>query len=427
MSVRQQQSAPITALDVAALREEFPILKRDAYGKRLVYLDSAASAQKPYAVIDAMTKAMEHSYANVHRGLHLLSNEATAAFEEARRIAAGFLNAASADEIIFTAGGTDAMNLVSYALGASKGGVSEIGPLGIQEGDEIILSLMEHHSNIVPWHFLRERKGVVLKWLDISDDGEIDLDAYRALFTPKTKLVAISHMSNVLGAPTPAKELTRIAHEHGAKIFFDGCQGAVHGRVDVQDIGCDFYAMTGHKLYGPTGVGVLYGKKSVLGAMAPFKGGGEMIDVVTIDMVTYNDPPHRFEAGTPPIVEAIGLGAALNWMQDKGVDAIAAHEARLRDHVLEELTKLNFVRVFGRAANKAPIIAFAVEGAHPHDVSAILDRTGVAVRAGHHCAQPLMKRLGVTATARASFAAYNTHEDVEALIKGLHKTHEMLS
>jgi cysteine desulfurase/selenocysteine lyase len=408
--------APLTTLDVEALKAEFPILNREAYGKRLVYLDSAASAQKPRAVIDAMRHAMEHSYANVHRGLHLLSNETTAAYEDARKAAAEFLNACSPDEIIFTSGGTDAFNLVSYAMSVTE----------IAEGDEIILSLAEHHSNIVPWHFLRERKGAVLKWLDVSDDGEIDLDAYAALFTDKTKLVAVSHMSNVLGALTPAKEMARIAHEHGAKILFDGCQAGVHGSVDVQDIDCDFYAITGHKLYGPSGVGVLYGKMDALKDLPPFKGGGEMIDMVTTETVTYNEPPHRFEAGTPPILEAIGLGAALKWMQGKGVDAIAAHEARLRDHVLEELAKLNFVRVYGRAANKAPIIAFSVDGAHPHDVSAILDRTGVAVRAGHHCAQPLMKRLGVSATARASFGAYNTHDDVEALISGLHKTHEML-
>ena len=403
-------------LDIDALRAEFPILAREAYGKRLVYLDSAASAQKPCAVIEAMKNSMEHSYANVHRGLHLLSNETTTAYEEARKTVARFINARSVDEIIFTSGGTDAFNLVSYAMG-----VSEIG-----EGDEIILSVAEHHSNIVPWHFLRERKGAVLKWLDVSDDGEVDLETFAALFTSKTKLVAVSHMSNVLGSPAPAKEMTRIAHEHGAKILFDGCQASVHGAVDVQDIDCDFYVMTGHKLYGPSGVGVLYGKMDALKALPPFKGGGEMIDMVTIDNVTYNDPPHRFEAGTPAILEAIGLGAALNWIEGKGVEAIAAHEARLRDHVLEELAKLNFVRVYGHAQNKAPIIAFTVEGAHPHDVSAILDRTGVAVRAGHHCAQPLMKRLGVSATARASFGAYNTHDDIEALIAGLHKTHDML-
>lgn len=403
-------------LNIAALREEFPILKRDAYGKRLVYLDNAASAQKPRTVIDAMTQAMTHSYANVHRGLHLLSNEATAAYENARRVAAEFINAASSDEIVFTSGGTDAINLVAYALGAGE----------IGEGDEIILSLMEHHSNIVPWHLLRERKGAVLKWLDISDDGEIDLEAFRALFTPRTKFVAISAMSNVLGLATPAKEVTRIAHEHGVKILFDGCQAAVHGRVDAQEIGCDFFAMTGHKLYGPTGIGVLYGRLEALKALPPYRGGGEMIDVVTTDHVTYNDPPHRFEAGTPPILEAIGLGAALQWMREKGVEAIAAHEASLAEHAYAELRKLNFVKLYGQARGKAPIIAFGMDGAHPHDISAILDRTGVAVRAGHHCAQPLMKRMGVSATARASFAAYNDHDDVEALIAGLHKAHAML-
>jgi cysteine desulfurase/selenocysteine lyase len=404
------------SLDVAAIRTEFPILNREAYGARLVYLDNAASAQKPRAVIDAITDAMERSYANVHRGLHLLSNEATAAYEESRRIAADFLHAADASEIIFTAGGTDAINLVAYALGAGA----------IGEGDEIILSLMEHHSNIVPWHMLRERKGVVLRWLDITDDGEIDLDAYRALFSKRTKLVAISAMSNVLGLATPAAALSRIAHEHGALILFDGCQAAVHGEIDVRAIGCDFFAMTGHKLYGPTGVGVLYGRRAALDRLPPFKGGGEMIDLVTTETVTYNNPPHRFEAGTPPILEAIGLGAALRWMQEKGVAAIAAHEASLTEHVLNELGRLNFVTLHGQAKGKAPIIAFSVAGAHPHDVSAILDRTGVAIRAGHHCAQPLMRRLGVTATARASFAAYNDHDDVEALIAGLHKTHKML-
>lgn len=402
--------------DVVALREEFPILAREAYGKPLVYLDNAASAQKPRAVIEAMTRAMEYSYANVHRGLHLLSNEATAAFEEARKKVAAFLNAASPDEIVFTSGGTDAFNLVAYSLG-----VSEIG-----EGDEIILSLAEHHSNIVPWHMLRERKGAVLKWLDVSDDGDIDLDAFAALFTKRTKLAAVTHMSNVLGAPTPAKAMTDIAHAHGAKILFDGCQHAVHGPVDVRAIGCDFYVMTGHKLYGPTGVGALYGRKDMLAAMPPFRGGGEMIDTVETGRVTYNEPPHRFEAGTPAIVEAIGLGAALDWMTAKGVSAIAAHETQLAAYALEEMRKLNFVKVYGQAPGKAPIIAFSVDGAHPHDVSAILDRQGVAIRAGHHCAQPLMKRLGVTATARASFAAYNTHEEVDALIKALHKTHMML-
>ncbi len=403
------------ALDVNAVRAEFPILSRQAYGKPLVYLDNAASAQKPRAVIDAMTRAMEGSYANVHRGLHLLANETTAAFEDARKTAAVFLNAPAPDDIIFTAGGTDAVNLAANTLGQ-----------GIGEGDEIILSVMEHHSNIVPWHFLRERKGAVIKWLDVSDDGLVDLDAYKALFTKRTKIVALTHMSNVLGARTPARALADIAHGAGAKILLDGCQGAVHGRVDVQAIDCDFYVMTGHKLYGPTGVGVLYGRKSVLGALPPFKGGGEMIDLVTTETVTYNDPPHRFEAGTPPILEAIGLGAALQWMTATGLDAIAAHEASLAEHAAAELSKLNFVELYGRAGDKAPIVAFNIAGAHPHDVATILDRSGVAVRAGHHCAQPLMRRLGQTATARASFAAYNTHEEVEALVRGLRKAHDLL-
>ena len=409
--------APITrSYDVEAVRAQFPILGRDAYGKPLAYLDNAASAQKPRAVIDRMTEVMTHSYANVHRGLHLLSNEATAAFEQARKTTAQFINAASTDEIVFTSGGTDAFNLVSYSLGVNA----------LEEGDEILLSVMEHHSNIVPWHLLRERKGVVLKWLDISDDGEIDLGAYEAAFSARTKLVAISHMSNVLGALTPAKELSRIAHEHGARILFDGCQASVHGTIDVQEIDADFYVMTGHKLYGPSGIGVLYGKKSILDTMAPYRGGGEMIEIVEQDHVTYNDPPHRFEAGTPAIIEAIGLGAALEWMMATGIDAIAEHETALARHAMEELRKLNFITLYGQAPGKAPIICFGVDGAHPHDVSAILDRSGVAVRAGHHCAQPLMKRLGVSATSRASFAAYNTHAEVEALIAGLHKTYEML-
>ncbi len=412
-------TAPATTLpafDVAGVRAQFPILKREAYGKPLVYLDNAASAQKPQAVIDAMAGAMRHSYANVHRGLHVLSNETTAAYEAARKSVATFLNAGSVDDIIFTSGGTEAFNLVSYAMG-----VDEIG-----EGDEIILSVMEHHSNIVPWHLLRERKGAVLKWIDVSDDGEIDIDAYRAAFSKRTKLAAISHMSNVMGLETPARALADIAHEHGAKILFDGCQAAVHGPVDVQALDADFYVVTGHKLYGPSGIGALYAKKAIMDRLPPYKGGGEMIDKVTMDAVTYNDSPHRFEAGTPPILEAIGLGAAIEWMTDIGVDAIAAHERALAEHAMTELRRLNFVSLYGDGRGKAPIICFGVDGAHPHDVSAILDRSGVAVRAGHHCAQPLMARLGVSATSRASFAVYNTHDEVDALLAGLHKTYEML-
>ena len=402
--------------NVDEIRKQFPILKREIHSKPLVYLDNAASCQKPQAVIDAVTDVMSNGYANMHRGLHTLSNEATAAFEAVRVKTASFINAANPEEIIFTSGGTDAFNLVSYVLGVDH----------LNEGDEIILSMMEHHSNIVPWHLLRERKGIVLKWLDVSEDGEIDLDAYQALFTARTKLVAISHMSNVLGAETPARELTRIAHEHNALILFDGCQASVHGSVDVQAIGCDFYVMTAHKLYAPTGVGVLYGRKSLLDTLPPFRGGGEMIDIVTPDRITYNEAPHRFEAGTPAIIEVIGFGAALDWVQSVGMDAIAAHEATLTEHAIEALRGLNFVTLYGQAKGKAPIICFGMEAAHPHDISAILDRTGVAIRAGHHCAQPLMERLGVSATARASFAAFNTLADVDALVEGLHKTHQML-
>ncbi|MEO1014156.1 MAG: SufS family cysteine desulfurase [Pseudomonadota bacterium] len=402
--------------DLAAIRAQFPILERDAYGKRLVYLDNAASAQKPRAVIEKMTETMTRSYANVHRGLHLLSNEATEAYEDARKTAARFLNAGSTDEIVFTSGGTDAFNLVSYALG-----VNQIG-----EGDEIVLSVMEHHSNIVPWHLLRERNGAVLKWVDVTDDGLIDPEVFAAAFSDRTKLAAVSHMSNVMGAETDAAALSRIAHDHGAKILFDGCQASVHGKVDVQAIDADFYVMTGHKLYGPSGIGVLYGKKDALAALPPFRGGGEMIDIVEQDRVTYNEPPHRFEAGTPPIIEAIGLGAALQWMMEVGVEAIAAHEARLAEKAVASLSALNFVTLYGRAPGKAPIICFNVDGAHPHDVSSIVDRSGIAVRAGHHCAQPLMKRLGVSATCRASFAAYNDESEIDALVEGLVKTHNLL-
>jgi len=406
--------------DIGAIRSQFPILKRRIHGKPLVYLDNAASSQKPMAVIERMTEVLTTQYANVHRGLHCLSNEATAAFEDARKVTADFINAASSDEIIFTSGGTDSFNMVSYALSALEGDDA------LREGDEIILSVMEHHSNIVPWHLLRERKGIVLKWLDVSDDGEIDLDTYKSMFTDKTKFVALSHMSNVLGALTPAKDLTRIAHAEGVKILFDGCQASVHTCVDVHEIGCDFYVMTGHKLYGPTGVGVLYGRKDALNALPPYRGGGEMIDVVTKDNVTYNDAPHRFEAGTPAITEVIAFGEALKWIAQTGISAIEDHEKSLMTHAMDELHALNFVHLYGQSPNKAPIICFGMDNAHPHDISAILDRSGVAVRAGHHCAQPLMARLGVPATARASFAAYNTHEEVDALVAGLHKTHQML-
>lgn len=400
--------------DVEAVRAEFPILSRQVHGRPLTYLDNAASAQKPEAVIEAMAAAMRGSFANVHRGLHTLANETTEAFEAARAAVAGLLGAASPDQIVFTKGGTQAINIVANGI-------------DVQPGDEIVLSVMEHHSNIVPWHFLRERNGAVLRWLDIDDDGGIDLASLDALIGPRTKMVALTHMSNVLGAKAPAAEIVRIAHAKGVPVLLDGCQAAVHGRVDVAALDVDFYALTGHKLYGPTGIGVLYGKAGPLAALRPFEGGGEMIDIVEQGRVTYNDPPHRFEAGTPPILEAIGLKAAIDWLNAQDRAAIEAHEAALRDAAMAALGELDWVRLHGRAADKGAIVSFSVDGAHPHDVAQILDRQGIAIRAGHHCAQPLMQRLGVTATARASFALYNRLEEIDALVEALHKARKLLS
>jgi cysteine desulfurase / selenocysteine lyase len=402
------------SLDLTSLRAQFPILSRQVHGRPLVYLDNAASAQKPEAVIAAMSAAMRGSYANVHRGLHALANETTEAYEAARASVARFINAPAPENIVFTKSGTQAINIVAAGL-------------EIKAGDEIVLSMMEHHSNIVPWHFLRERKGAVLKWLEIDDDGNVDLSALDALTSPRTKMVAITHMSNVLGVKTPAAQIVEIAHAKGAPVLLDGCQAAVHGRVDVQALGVDYYAMTGHKLYGPTGIGVLYGKAERLAALAPFEGGGEMIDVVERERVTYNDPPHRFEAGTPPILEAIGLGAAIAWLERQDRAALEAHETALAARAMEALRGLNWVKLYGQAPDKGAIIAFNIEGAHPHDVAQILDRQGIAIRAGHHCAQPLMQRLGVSATARASFACYNTAEEIEVFIEALHKARKLLS
>ena len=398
------------AFDAEAVRTDFPILERRVHGKPLVYLDSAASAQKPKAVIEAMTHAMEHSYANVHRGLHTLANETTEAYEGARRKVAGFIGA-SPDEIVFTKGGTEAINLVAAGLG-----------LELVAGDEIVLTEMEHHANIVPWHFLRERKGVVLRFCPIRDDGSLDLEAFQSLLGPRTKVVALSHMSNVLGTINPVTELTRMAHAAGALVLLDGCQAIVHKPVDVKAIDADFYAFSGHKLYGPTGIGVLYGKAERLAALPPYQGGGEMIGYVTTEEVTYADPPHRFEAGTPPILEAIGLGAAVDWLCGLDRLAIAEHEQRLYARVREGLAGANWLRVLGEAPGKGAILAFTVDGAHAHDVAQILDRYGVAVRAGTHCAEPLMRRFGVTSSARASFALYNTEREADSFVDALTKT-----
>lgn len=400
-----------TAYDVEAIRRDFPILSREVYGKPLVYLDNGASAQKPQAVIDAVSNAYSHEYANVHRGLHYLSNTATDNYEASRETVRRFLNAPSVDEVIFTRSTTEAINLVSYGLGPET-----FGP-----GDEIVLSIMEHHSNIVPWHFHRERNDAVLKWVYVREDGSFDLDAFADALSERTKLVAITHMSNVLGTVVPVKEVCRIAHERGIPVLVDGSQAAVHLPVDVQDIDCDYYCFTGHKVYGPTGIGVLWAKADHLKAMRPFCGGGEMIGDVTEDVITYADPPHRFEAGTPPIVQAIGLGAALDYMDAIGRENIARHEADLAEYAHKRLTEINSLRIFGTAPGKGAIVSFEIEGAHAHDVSTIIDRSGIAVRAGTHCAQPLLAKYGVTSTCRASFGLYNTRAEVDALHAALIK------
>lgn len=405
------------AYDVETIRADFPILTERPYGKPLVYLDNAASAQKPRAVIERLTRFYEHEYSNVHRGLHYLANAATDAFEGARETVARFLNAESSDEIVFTRGATEALNLVAASFGLAH----------IGEGDEIILSVMEHHSNIVPWHFLRERKGAVLKWIEIDDDGRFDLDAFAKLFTERTKIVALTHMSNVLGAPTPIAEVARIAHAHGVPLVVDGSQGAVHLDVDVRALDVDFYIVTGHKLYGPTGIGALYGKRKWLENLPPFNGGGEMIETVTRDAVTYNAPPHRFEAGTPPIAQAVGLGAALDYMDSVGRAAIRAYEAELTAHAHERLSEIDGLRIFGRAPDKGPIVSFDMTSAHAHDIATVIDRAGVAVRAGTHCAMPLLTHFGVTSTCRASFALYNTREEIDRLAEALVKAQKLFA
>jgi cysteine desulfurase/selenocysteine lyase len=402
--------------DVERIRTDFPILFREVYGKPLTYLDNGASAQKPRAVLDAIDHAYKMEYANVHRGLHYLSNAATGRYENARETVRRFLNAGSTEEIVFTHNVTDAINLVASSFG-----------MDFREGDEIVLSVMEHHSNIVPWHFHRERRGCVLKWAPISDSGELLLEELERLIGPRTRMVAITHMSNVLGTVVPIKQVVRIAHARGVPVLVDGAQAAVHMPVDVQDLDCDFYAFTGHKTYGPSGIGALYAKRRHLDAMPPYQGGGEMIESVHRDRIAYGHPPHKFEAGTPPIVQAIGLGAALDYMMQVGRERIAAHEKELKEYAHERLGQLDWLKIHGHARDKGAIVSFSIEGLHPHDIATIIDRSGVAVRAGHHCAQPLMDRLGVTATCRASFAMYNTKAEVDALVAALVKAHEFFA
>ncbi|TNF63336.1 MAG: cysteine desulfurase [Rhodobacteraceae bacterium] len=406
------------AYDVHKIRADFPILSRQVNGKPLVYLDNGASAQKPQVVIDAVTRAYSQEYANVHRGLHYLSNLATEKYESVRGTIARFLGAASEDEIVLNSGTTEGINLVAYGWA-----MPNLGP-----GDEIVLSVMEHHANIVPWHFLRERQGVVLKWVDIDVNGDLDPQAVIDAIGPRTKLVAVTHMSNVLGTVVDVKAIVQGAHAKGVPVLVDGSQAAVHMAVDVADIGCDFYAITGHKLYGPSGSGAIYIKAARMAEMRPFIGGGDMIREVHKDRVIYNDPPMKFEAGTPGIVQTIGLGVALDYMMDLGMENIAAHERVLRDYASARLNGLNWLQVQGKSAGKGAIFSFTLDGAaHAHDISTILDKKGVAVRAGQHCAGPLMEHLGLTATCRASFGLYNTTEEVDVLIEALELAHELFA
>ena len=404
--------------NVDAVRAQFPILGREVNGKPLVYLDNGASAQKPQVVIDAITQAYANEYSNVHRGLHYLSNLATDKYESVRGTVARFLNAGSEDEIVLNTGATMGINTVAYGWAMPR----------MQAGDEIVLSVMEHHANIVPWHFLRERQGVVLKWVDIDATGALDPQAVIDAIGPKTKLVAISHLSNVLGTKVDVKSITAAAHEKGVPVLVDGSQGAVHMPVDVQDIGCDFYAVTGHKLYGPSGSGAIYIKSERMAEMRPFIGGGDMIREVSKDAVSYNDPPMMFEAGTPGIVATIGLGVALDFMMDLGMENIAAHEDDLRDYAVSRLSGLNWLNLQGTTPDKAAIFSFTLDGAaHAHDISTVLDKKGVAVRAGHHCAAPLMAHLGVSATCRASFGMYNTRAEVDTLVDALELAHDLFA
>ncbi len=404
-----------TAFDVARIRQDFPILTQTVRGKPLVFLDSAASAQKPRAVIDAMRNAMETQYANVHRGLHWMSERTTEAYEAARDAIATLMNASDRHEIVLTQSVTGALNLMAHSYGRGV----------LQPGQAVVISAMEHHSNIVPWQMLRDERGIELRVAPITDAGELDLAAFEALFADgKVGLVSITHMSNVLGSVTPAERIVAIAHAHGAKVLFDGSQAVVHRRIDVQALGCDFYAWTGHKLYGPTGIGVLWGRRELLERMPPFLGGGDMISSVSYEKSTWAEVPHKFEAGTPPILEGIGLKAAIDYVQSIGYDAIAAHEADLVDRALARLSAIEGVTIIGRAQDRGGVVSFTLDKAHAHDVGTLLDRQGIAVRAGHHCAEPLMRRLGLDSTARASFGVYTTLEEVDALADALTRVRE---
>ncbi len=408
----------IQTFDITAIRAQFPILGEKIRGKDLVFLDSAASAQKPRAVIGAMVHAMEHQYANIHRGLHWMSERTTEAYELARDAAARLLNANDRSEIVFVRNSTDAINLVAHSYGRAL----------MKPGQAVVISAMEHHSNIVPWQMLRDSHGIELRIAPITDAGELDMAAFEALLADgKVGLVSITHMSNVLGTYTPAERIAALAHQYGARVFFDGSQAVVHRRIDVQAIGADFYCFTGHKLYGPTGIGILWGRRELLDAMPPFLGGGDMISSVSFERSTWADTPHKFEAGTPAIIEGIGLHAAIEFIEGIGYPAIAAHEAALTDHALAKMSAIEGITVIGRAQDRGGVISFTLDRAHAHDVATLLDRQGIAVRAGQHCAEPLMRRLGLDSTARASFGIYTTHEEIDALAATLSRIREFFS
>ena len=397
------------AYDIEAVREDFPILSEEINGHPLAFLDSGASAQKPEAVLQRMEQVYRHDYANVHRGAYTLSQASTDHYENARQTVARYLNAASDDEIIFTRNVTSAINLVAHCYGRAF----------LSAGDEVIITHMEHHANIVPWQLLRDAIGIELKVIPIDDAGNLLMDRFEELLSPKTKIVSVTHVSNVLGTILPIEEIIRLAHAHDARVLIDGAQGIMHSRVDVQGLDVDFYAFTGHKLYGPSGIGVLYGKKDILNAMPPYEGGGDMIDRVTFEESTYRDTPARFEAGTPAIVEAAGLAAAVEYVESIGIERIAAHERVILDYATAQLSAIEGLRIYGNAQNKVGIVSFTMEGVHPHDISTIIDSHGVAVRAGHHCAQPLMDRFDLAATARASLGMYNNKSDIDQLVEAL--------
>jgi len=407
--------APAQPFDVARIRQDFPILAREVRGKRLVFLDSAASAQKPRIVIDAERHIYEAEYANVHRGVYWLSQRATEAFEGAREKVRQLLNARETREIVFVRGATEAINLVAQSYGRCF----------LSAGDEVLITHMEHHSNIVPWQMLRDEKAIVLRVAPIDDAGELDLDAFARLIGPRTKLIAVTHVANALGTVIPVGEVIRLAKARGIPVLIDGCQAVPHQAVDVQALDCDFYVFSGHKLYGPTGIGALYGKARLLQAMPPWQGGGDMIRSVTFERTEYNELPWKFEAGTPHIAGAVGLAAAIDYIQSIGYDAVAAHETELLAYAVRELSKINSLRIIGEPRHRSGVISFALGGVHPHDIGTILDDDAICVRAGHHCAQPTMERFGVSATVRASFAIYNDRDDVDVLVAGLRTVHKV--